>query len=377
MVGATITTTTIAGAQSKRSFASTALHILRLVVVNFVIFAVLAELGSLAFVHWKKWPSSRPNYRLTYNGFDADINPAFGRWHRPNSRFLHQGSCFSVEYTSNSYGARDVERSLHSAQPRTIVLGDSYMEGYGLPDEQRVSNLLEQRTGQEYLNFASAATSPLQYALVYRTMAAAFDHKHVLVGVFTGNDFHEMDRGWLDEHYHGEYRPYYNSDLSVGYLGKFQPNAPEGFWDHVEAVARAYLASYHVSQYVYNRALYWRMRGDYSGYNDYSDVDLARLKKALLDIKSTADAHGATESVFLIPTPADFERLHRSRSNRLGPTMESWGQEVGIPVKDLMPAMDARANGDLRDLYFTCTCHWTARGASVVADILQPWIYGN
>ena len=124
-----------------------------------------------------------PNYRLSYNGFDTDINPAFGIWHRPNSRYLHQGGCFSVEYTTNSYGARDVERSLHSTQPRTIMLGDSFIEGYCQSNKARLSNLLEKRTGREHLNFgASGGFSPLQYALVYRTMAANFDHKSCVGG---------------------------------------------------------------------------------------------------------------------------------------------------------------------------------------------------
>jgi hypothetical protein len=34
----------------------------------------------------------------------------------------------------------------------------------------------------------------------------------------------------------------------------------------------------------------------YSGFNDYSETDLVRLKKSLLDIKHTADKHGAATS---------------------------------------------------------------------------------
>jgi hypothetical protein len=375
------TTTTPANAAAERATRSPifkALYVLRLIAVNFLIFAVLAELICVGFVHWKKWPSTRPNYRLSFNGFDTDVDPAFGIWHRPNSHFLHQGGCFSVEYTTNSYGARDVERSVHSARPRTIVLGDSMMEGYCQPDEERMSNILEKRTGQEHLNFAaSGGFSPLQYALVYRTMAAKFDHKYVVVGISPENDFHEMDPAWLNRNYSGQYRPYYQPDFSIGYLGHLQPNRAEGFWDRTEAVLRAYLASYHVGQYIYGRSLYLRTRGVYSGYNDYSDVDLARLKHALLDIKSTADAHGAQLSVFLIPLAKDFERLHRNGTNRLGPVMENWGREAGIPVKDLTPEMEARSNGNASSYFLPCDVHWTAQGSTAAAGILEPWLYGN
>ncbi len=107
--------TSAAGAAPKRTFIGSALYALRLIAVNFLVFAIMAELVSVVLVHRKSWPSSRPTYRLNYNEFWADINPAFGVWHRPNGHFFHQGGCFSVEYTTNSYGARDKERSLHSS----------------------------------------------------------------------------------------------------------------------------------------------------------------------------------------------------------------------------------------------------------------------
>ncbi len=80
-------------------------------------------------------------------------------------------------------------------------------------------------------------------------------------------------------------------------------------------------------------------------------MDLARLKRALEDIKSTADAHGAKMAAFLIPRANDFMRLHQSGTNRLGPVMESLGHDVGIPVKDLLPDMDARSGGNYRPTF--------------------------
>lgn len=360
---------------NRRSFLRKSAYALRLLAVNFLVFAVAAELASIVLVHRKSWPSARPTYHLTPYQFWTDTNPAFGIWHRPDGHFVHQEGCFSLEYSTNSYGARDVERSLHSSQPRTVVLGDSIVEGFGSPDRDRLTNILEKRTGREHLNFGvGGGFSPLQYALLYRTMAAGFDHDHVVVGVLPDNDFHEMDRNWLTDAYPGQYRPYYKPDLSVGYVGHYRPQESEGPWERTEAVLRAYLASYHVGQYLaVTRFLKHRT---YSGYNDYSDVDLARLQKALLDIKSTADAHAAKMFVFLVPRPNDFQRARQGR-NRLGPVLEAWGGEVGIPVKDLLPEMEARTNGDYKPLFLRCDQHWSAHGTIVAADILGPWIYGK
>jgi len=361
-------------ATGRRSRSKRVLPVLRLAAGNFIIFAILAELFSLLYIDFTNWPSSKPSYHVNYNMFWTDINPVFGVWHRPNGHFFHKGGCYNVEYFTNSYGARDVERSLHAPLPRTVVLGDSMIEGFALPAEERLTNIMERDTGIEQLNFGTGGDfGPLQYFLLYKTMAAAFDHDLVLVGVLPDNDFHDMSLAWGKEHEPDRYRPYYGDDFSVVYLGHFKPNAGESAWDHTEAWMRAYLASYHVGQYIYSR-FYWHLRPTYSGYNDYTEIDLARLKKALQDIKSVADARGARMAVFLIPRVNDFLRLHQAGTNRLGPVMERWGNDVGIPVKDLLPDMEARSNGDFRSYFLSCDGHWSARGSTVAADILEPWL---
>jgi hypothetical protein len=360
---------------TRRSPAQTALSILRLVLINFLVFAVLAEIASIILVNFSKWPSSKPSYQVNYNSFWADINPAFGVWHRPNGHFIHKEGCFTVEYDTNSYGARDAERTRHSPAPRTIMLGDSFVEGLGIPADARLTNILEKDTGREVLNFGTGGNfGPLQYALLYKTMAAAFDHNLVVVGVLPDNDFHDMSLDyWKSIGEGNRYRPYYADDFSVFYTGHFQPNAGEGFWDHVEAVLRAYLASYHVGQFLYSQ-FYWRNASPYSGYNDYNEVDLGRLKHALEDIKTTAEAHGAQLKVFLIPRANDFQRLHQAGTNRLGPVMETWGRESGIPVKDLLPEMNASAPKDDMSYFLQCDGHWSAHGDAVAAQILEPWL---
>jgi hypothetical protein len=360
---------------TRRSVPQVLLSVLRLILINFLVFVVMAELVSLLIVNFKKWPSSKPSYHVNYNSFWADINPVFGVWHRSNGHFIHKGGCFNVEYETNSYGARDSERSVHSSAPRTIVLGDSFIEGMGIPADVRLSNILEKHTGREHLNFGTGGDfGPLQYALLYKTMASSFDHDRVIVGVLPDNDFHDMSLDYRRSTGEGgRYRPYYSDDFSVFYTGHFQPNAGEGFWARVEAVLRAYLASYHVGQFLISQT-YWHNRSPYSGYNDYNNVDLARLKHALQDIKNTADAHGAKVDVFLIPRANDFQRLHQAGTNRLGPVMESWGSQVGIPVKDLLPEMDARAKNDYMSYFLKCDGHWSAHGDAVAVQILEPWL---
>ncbi len=369
--------TSAADASPRRTFRQKTVYALKLLAVNLLVFAVSIELASLVLVHLKKWPLTRPTYHMSRYEFWGTYNPVFGMWHPPDGHFIHQEGCFSFQYTTNSYGARDVERSLHSTHPRTVVLGDSFIEGFGLPMNQRLTNVLEKRTGEQYLNFGTGGGfSPLQYDLLYRSLASKFDHDRVLVGVLPDNDFHEMDGPWMEDHYPGRYFPYYRDDLSVGYMGTFQPNAPEGFLKRAQAFFRSYFATYHVIEYILASRVYSVRPRAYSGYNDYSPTDLARLKKSLLDIKNTADAHGAAVDVFLIPRANDFKRLHQGE-NRLGPVMEAWGRQEGIRIKDLLPEMDAASHGNYAPLFLPCDDHWSAQGTIEAANILQPWVYGK
>jgi hypothetical protein len=360
-------------APQRHCFLKKCLSALRIFAINFIILGVLAEVASLIYINVAKWPGSKPSYHVEYNEFWADNNPSFGMWHRANGHFVHKSGCYSVAYDTNSYGARDVERSLHSSAPRTVVLGDSMIEGVGLPADKRLTNILEKDTGREYLNFGSGSFGPLQYALSYKTMASKFDHNLVLTGVVPDNDFHDMDIAYWKAHGRsGEYRPFYADDLSVFYNGHFDPNAGESFGDHVEAFLRAYLASYHIGLFVNSRLYWWRL-SPYSGYHDYNSVDIARLEKALDDIKSTAYARGAKMAVFLIPHSIDFQRVHKTGMNPLGSIVEKWGEEHGVTVKDLLPEMDAMSGGDFLS-YSLCDGHWSVRGSAIAAQILEPWL---
>jgi hypothetical protein len=70
--------------------------------------------------------------------------------------------------------------------------------------------------------------------------------------------------------------------------------------------------------------------------------------------------------------------LHQVGTDRLGPVMQEWGSQNGIPVKDLLPEMDARVqNGsktDYMSYFLACDGHWSAKGDAVAAQILEPWL---
>ena len=106
---------------------------------------------ALDLLPYERYPTSREPQYWAY------IDPVVGMWRRPHADFVDEGRCYTTHYTSNSAGARDRERSVESsAERRVVVLGDSFVEGYGYDETQRFTELLEARTGIEFMNWGTS-----------------------------------------------------------------------------------------------------------------------------------------------------------------------------------------------------------------------------
>jgi hypothetical protein len=148
---------------------------------------------------------------------------AWGVWGVPGSVSRHTSSCFDVEYRFNSYGARDVERTERAplGGTRWIVLGNSFVEGFGISESERITNRLEERLGKEFLNFGmSGHFGPLQYLILYRELAMKFEHAGLIVGFLPHNDFIDNNAAYWAKNYGGahnrRYRPYLVSNANTG-----------------------------------------------------------------------------------------------------------------------------------------------------------------
>jgi hypothetical protein len=237
----------------------------------------------------------------------------WGAWHRPSSRAANRNWCFNAQYTANSYGARDIERTEDGAG-RALFLGDSFVEGYTVNDDDRLTALLERRYGQPVLNFGSGGQfGPLQAEILYRELAGKFEHRHVFVGVLASNDFTDNDvqfwkgTGWYDR----LYRPYYGPDGATPVYARAPPTGDEpqplGQW-LVEA-ARRYTWSFGLVKET-RRVLLERRhsgnttKGEYAGYRDATPEQVRNVLGSLDRIAAMARAASRTMTVVLIPRPA-------------------------------------------------------------------------
>ena len=126
---------------------------------------VLVTLFELLSLNWMNNPSSIPSFLRTgyvwfYAHNDSHIiqivpecsqyDSAFFYNLKPNNNCEFKNREFSNVFTTNSKGFRDDEKSLTA--PEVICLGDSYMLGWGINQNETIPSQLEKLTGKNVLN---------------------------------------------------------------------------------------------------------------------------------------------------------------------------------------------------------------------------------
>jgi len=303
--------------------------------------------------------------------WDSD-HPTLGVWHQPNVRSVHTTECFKVDYSTNSVGALDRERTKESAEPRVIVLGDSFSEGWGIRAEERMSDRLEALTGIEHLNLSMSHFSPHQSYLAYREFGEQFSHAAVITTVVPISDFADMEyrRAVKRPGYEYRYRPYlvgeYPNYREINYReGRLQRLLRHNTYAYN---ALSQLASSMESRKERPKEWTEHAENDYhSFFHDFSEPQFDRLRYSLeLLVKA---AKGKRVAVVLVPHMRDFARYQQSQDSPLAQRLEEVLAPLGVQIVDLLPEMYDRRN-DMTKYFLTCDIHWSAEANEVAAEVV-------
>lgn len=317
------------------------------------------------------------------------FDPYFGIWHQSNASFKHVKSCFNVSYETNSYGARDLEREYHTKRPllssnqfksRVVVLGDSWVEGYGSNGMFTLTAYLEKQNGLEFLNFGVSKSSPLQHLRRYSFLVKQFDHSIVMFGILPFNDFDEMDYELGTNKYPNQSRMYI--------VGKY-PEYKIISYDHISEIGgvvknikiwlRENSFFYNFIKYVQaiviakkNHRNTLSSVGD-SRYYNFSDEDFLRLKWVLEKLIKEV---GNKKVVFItFPTLGDIIYYKATPKDipLLSKRIEKWMNEINRPnltYIDLLPPM-ANLAQDVSQLFLPCDGHMSSYGNEMASKILS------
>lgn len=350
------------------------------------ILIVLLEGTSYLYIRFINQNIPLPTYSFVNAGskFWVYIDEHFGVWHQPHSHYLHNKSCFVVEYSANSFGMRDRERAQKSDASRVALLGDSFVEGWGneLPD--RLSDRLEQQLGTEVLNFGtSGGFGTIQEWLQYKHMVSEFDHDVVMLGVLPHNDF--KDNNYEIGLSGGKYRPYLKGsypDYELVYSADQLPDPKRKMplLKSFDFTLREWSSFYRIMRYLGS----YRIRGfqlvprwvaefenvNSSRYYDYSPEEWNTMKYSLEKI---ADSVGDKKLiVFTIPVQPDFD-MYDGATPPLVEEIRKVAREKGFVYVDLLEEMTARGLTPY-DVFFVCDNHWSPAGNKAATSILLPHV---
>lgn len=131
-------------------------------------------------------------------------NPYWGSWHFPNNEVHHQSDCFDATYRTNSIGLKAAE--IDNNRPNIVLLGDSYLEGYGTSNEETIVHFLDSSFNEQYnfLPFGSSGGfgTVNEYAL-YENFAKYYQPELVVLFWLNYNDLYDnlnaIQSGFIDE----------------------------------------------------------------------------------------------------------------------------------------------------------------------------------
>ena len=120
-------------------------------------------------------------------------DPVLGWANRPRARATFETSEFSYPVTINSQGLRNKEvEPKRVGELRLAVLGDSFVWGWGVADEERFTQILEAlKPSWNTLNFGVSGYGPVQYLLQLDNVLS-FKPDFVLLTFSLGSDLLDM-----------------------------------------------------------------------------------------------------------------------------------------------------------------------------------------
>lgn len=343
----------------------------------------MLELVVAIYVNVRELPIEIPTYTLENSHFFwYDLNTDFGTLHLPNDTYRQKKTCFDVIYKSNSEGFRDIERPIKSGVKRVVALGDSFIEGYGVNPEHRLTNLLEDDTKSPHLNFGLAGNfGPTQYYVLYKSLASKYNHDAVLIGILPSNDFIDDDYE-INLTYGGyRYRPFFKGNYpdyelvynlnriemskarprTVGFKSRLLKNFSYTYTLYNYIRAKSYIAKLSDTERLEKNKI--------PSYSNYTTQQFHRLKYALEQIKKASE--GKKIMVFTIPIFKEIVAYRETNKNPLGQDLNKVCGDLGIDYLDLLPETNALSLEACEALFLPCDGHWSKKGSLFALEAIK------
>ncbi len=314
----------------------------------------------------------------------------WGGWHKPNAHDEAKASCFDVKYRSNNVGARDdIDYTAAMPSGNVAVLGDSMVEGLGVPLEATFAHGLKAAYGKQGLNFGSAGNfGPLQEYILYRDLVKKIPHDEVVLFFLPGNDFKDNDYRGAGT-FNNRYRPYFTQAADGGYSIVYPPGSkpsdrfpserPKGFYDKIRTFLIAYTYFGNVVRSVYLlKDAHAAPKGPSTGDGYYTGDPVAVAGAAhyvnlLFDQVDPADK----KTIVIIPDQGDIRQIRGKgwayKQLDWYKGLQSIAASHNARFLDLALDPTGAENMDYLNKgytpwFLTCDGHWSAAGNQMALD---------
>jgi hypothetical protein len=277
-----------------------------------------------------------------------------------------------VQYDINSAGFRDrFPREVSpttSADRRILLLGDSFVEGLGVPYALTVSHHIEEIMNgsgleSEVLNGAVASYSPFLY---YRALRRFFERGYSTNDVIVFLDVSDVQ-----------------DEATAGYehLGENEAFRSESWQSVMEVLRRSQVVQQFWETIVFTsptqRDNYYKVRDrwteDDALFEQYGLTGVERCRQLLLRIRDLAVRHNARLVLVIYPWPT---QLASSRiPSRVETLFSDFAIRNGIPFVNTFPAF--RSLPDWRSYYQADDAHWNADGHRFVARLVADHLLAD
>jgi hypothetical protein len=323
--------------------------------------------------------------------FDRDLSyarPAHVSWEgRPRSDMARRynlpfRAADRHTFTTDSHGFRN-RREIDRAD--IALIGDSYIEGSYVSDEDTVATALEELTGLTVVNLGRSGYGSLQELVVLRRYALPLGPRMVAWFFFEGNDLYddqsfEDSMLYLRDHdtYDKSKRPPFREASFSVYSFLFArrllypivPNVfPASGWFHDELGQRH-------GMYFHNyAALEWR---------EYEEERFTKTRQALIEAERECLESGCRLSIFFVPMKFRVYGAYCAYPPHspcaewkpwdLADRFSDFCQQSGLDCLDMTaPMRRAAADGEL--LYAPEDSHWNRAGHRFVATLVRDtWL---
>ena len=357
-----------------------------------IIFILLFELFSFftSKLELLLFNDSPGAYSRIYMGNNWRTEKEFwGSWHKVKSDAdRHQKSCFDVTYKSNDVGARDsIDYLSLSSNENVAIIGDSFVEGYGIHNEETFSYKLKESYGKQGLNFGSSGDfGPVQEYLLYKLLITNIPHNEVIYFFLPSNDFGDNDANKIG--YFGDrYRPYFSgSDYKILYPEKATPTEwwpsskveepnNDSFNQKVKTAlidytwtANTVLTAIHLSRQFRsqpNSNLKTKNKASDHSYFTNDEYSVNGAMNYVEKLFSEIPRH-YPKTIIIIPTIHDLEYIENGQKYM----HLAWYQKINKIASDYdakLINLATKQNYD-KTMFLTCDNHWNKKGNEIAIE---------